>query len=67
VTARHLKADVMTKPVVTMVNQTPVDVLVALMRRRTVKHAERQLVGVVSPTDLLEALLRRADAADEER
>ena len=57
-TARHLNArDVMTKPVVTVVDQTPVDVLATQMRRRKVKRAP--------VLDLLEALMRRADAADE--
>jgi CBS-domain-containing membrane protein len=69
-TARHLKArDVMTKPVVTVVDQTPVDVLATLMRRRKVKRVpvlqDGKLVGIVSRADLLEALMRRADAADE--
>jgi CBS domain-containing protein len=57
-TPRHLNArDVMTKPVVTVVDQTPVDVLATQMRRRKVKR--------VPVLDLLEALMRRADAADE--
>ena len=69
-TARHLKArDVMIEPVVTVVDQTPVDVLATLMRRRRVKRVpvlqEGKLVGIVSRTDLLDALMRRADAADE--
>jgi len=69
-TARHLKArDVMTKPVVTVVDQTPVDVLATTMRRRRVKRLpvlrEGKLVGIVSRTDLLEAVMRRGDAADE--
>jgi CBS-domain-containing membrane protein len=69
-TARHLKArDVMTTPVVTVVDQTPVDVLATLMRRRRVKRVpvlqNGKLIGIVSHTDLLEALMRRADAADE--
>ena len=69
-TARHLKArDVMTKPVVTVVDQTPVAVIATLMRRRKVKRVpvlqDGKLVGIVSRTDLLEALMRRADAADE--
>jgi CBS domain-containing protein len=59
----------MTKPVVTVVDQTPVDVLATLMRRRRVKRVpvlqNGKLVGIVSRTDLLEALMRRADAADE--
>lgn len=69
-TARHLKArDVTTKPVVTVVDQTPVDVLATLMRRRRVKRVpvlqDGKLVGIASRTDLLEALMRRGDAADE--
>lgn len=69
-TARLLKArDVMTKPVVTVVDQTPVDVLATLMRRRRVKRVpvlqDGKLVGIVSRTDLLEALMRRGDTADE--
>jgi CBS domain-containing protein len=59
----------MTKPVVTVVDQTPVDVLATLMRRRKVKHVlvlqNGKLVGIISRTDLLEALMRRADVADE--
>ena len=69
-TARHLKArDIMTKPVVTVVDQTPVDVLATLMRRRGLKRVpvlqDGKLVGIVSRTDLLEALMRGADVADE--
>ena len=69
-TALHLKArDVMTKPVVTVVDQTPVDVLATLMRRRKVKRVpvlqNGKLVGIVSRTDLLEALMRRGDAANK--
>jgi CBS domain-containing protein len=65
-TARHLKArDVMTKPVVVVVDQTPVDVLATLMRRRRVKRVpvlrDNKLVGIVSRADLLEALMRRTD------
>jgi CBS domain-containing protein len=69
-TARHLKArDVMTKPVVTVVDQAPVDVLATLMCRRRVKRVpvlqDGKLVGIVSRTDVLEALMRHADVADE--
>jgi CBS-domain-containing membrane protein len=69
-TARHLTArDIMTKPVVTVVDQTPVDVLATLMTHCSVKRLpvlkDSKLVGIVSRTDLLEALVRRADVADE--
>jgi CBS domain-containing protein len=69
-TARYLTArDVMTKPIVTVVDQTPVDVLATLMRRRRVKRVpvlkDGKLVGIISRTDLLEALMRCAVAADE--
>jgi CBS-domain-containing membrane protein len=69
-TARDLKArDVMTKPVVTVADQTRVAVIATLMRRRRVKRVpvlqDGKLVGIVSRTDVLEALMRRADAADE--
>ena len=69
-TARYLTArDVMTKPVVTVVDQTPIDVLATLMRRRRVKRVpvlqDGKLVGIVRRTDFLEALMRRADVTDE--
>jgi len=66
-TARHLKAhDIMTKPAVTVVDQTPIDVLATLMRHRRVKRLpvlrDSKLVGIVSRTDVLEALMRREPA-----
>jgi CBS domain-containing protein len=69
-TARHLKAcDVMTKPVVYRDGSDPVDVLATLMRRRRVKRVpvlqNGKLAGIVSRTDVLEALMRLVDAADE--
>jgi CBS-domain-containing membrane protein len=59
--ARHKKArDVMTKPVVTVVADTPVDVLATLMHRRRLKRVpvlgDGKLVGIVSRTDVLAAL-----------
>jgi len=69
-TARHLKArDIMVKPVVTVADQTPVDVLATLMRRRRVKLVpvlqNGKLVGIVSRTNLLEALMRGADVTEQ--
>ena len=59
----------MTKPIVTVADQTPVDVLARLVRRRKVKRVpvlkDGKLVGIISRTDLLEELMRRAVAADE--
>lgn len=58
----------MTKRVVTVVDQTPVDVLATLMRRRKVKRVpvlqNGKLVGIVSRTDVLEALMPAADTAE---
>jgi CBS domain-containing protein len=70
VTARHLKArDVMTSPVVTVGEQTPIDVLATLMRRCRVKRVpvlrDRKRVGIVSRTDVLDALVQHTAAADE--
>ena len=69
-TARHLKArDVMTSPAVTVGNQTPIDVLATLMRRRRVKRVpvlqNGRLVGIVSRTDVLDALVRGDGEAED--
>jgi CBS domain-containing protein len=71
-TARHLKArDIMTSPAVTAGVQTPIDVLATLMRRRRVKRIpvleQGRLVGIVSRTDVLDALVRYGEEADEGR
>ena len=55
-TARHLKArDVMASPAVTVGEETPIDILATLMRRRRVKRLpivrDGRLVGIVSRTD----------------
>ena len=65
-TARHLKArDVMASPAVTVVEQTPIDVLATLMRRRRLKRLpivhNGKLVGIVSRTDVLDALARYSE------
>jgi CBS domain-containing protein len=69
-TARHLTAcDIMTSPAVTVGDETPIDVLATLMRRRRVKRVpvlkQGRLVGIVSRTDMLDALVRRGDEAHE--
>jgi len=65
-TARNLKArDIMTSPAVTVGDQTPIDVLATLMRRRRVKRVlivqHGRLVGIVSRADVLDALAQRSD------
>jgi CBS domain-containing protein len=59
----------MTKPVVTVVDQTLVEVIATLMRSRKVKRVpvvrEGKLVGIVSRTDLIEALMRRIGIEDQ--
>lgn len=61
-TARHLKAqDVMTRDVVSVLDQAPMDLLATLMRRHKLKRVpivrDGKLVGIVSRADLLDALL----------
>jgi CBS domain-containing protein len=59
----------MTKPVVTVVDQTLVEVIATLMRSRKVKRVpvvrEGKLVGIVSRTDLIEASMRRIGIEDQ--
>ena len=67
-TAHHLKArDVMTSPAVTVGEQTPIDVLATLMHRHRVKRVpivrDGGLVGIVSRTDVLDALARYSEEA----
>jgi CBS domain-containing protein len=67
-TARHLKArDVMTSPVVIVTEQTPIDILATLMRRHRVKRVpvvkDGRLVGIVSRSDVLDALARKDEEA----
>lgn len=69
-TARHLKArDVMTQPAVTVGEDTPVEVLATLMRRRRLKRVPilhgGKLAGIVSRVDLLDALVRQDPPAGE--
>ena len=61
-TARHLKArEIMTRDVVSIVDQAPIDLLATLMRRHRLKRVpvvrEGKLVGIVSRADLLDALV----------
>jgi CBS domain-containing protein len=67
-TARHVKArSVMTSPAVTVEGQAPIDVLATLMRRRRVKRVpvvkDGRLIGIVSRTDVLDALARKDQEA----
>ncbi|MGA8756100.1 MAG: CBS domain-containing protein [Stellaceae bacterium] len=67
-TARHLKArDVMTSPAVTVGEETPIDILATLMRRRRVKRVpillDGRLVGIISRADVLDALARYGQEA----
>ncbi len=52
----------MTSPAVTVGEETPIDILATLMRRRRVKRVpivlDGRLVGIVSRTDVLDALAR---------
>jgi acetoin utilization protein AcuB len=61
----------MTSPAVTVGAETPIDVLATLIRRRRVKCVpvlERgRLVGIVSRTDVLDALVRHGEKSDEGR
>lgn len=61
-TARHLTAqDVMTRPVVSVSERAPLDVVASLMHRRKLKRLpvvrNGKLVGIVSRADLLDALV----------
>ena len=57
----------MTSPVVTVGEETPIDILATLMRRRRVKRLpivhDGRLVGIVSRTDVLDALARYSEEA----
>jgi CBS domain-containing protein len=68
-TARHLKvADVMTRRVVSVTDQTPIDVVASLMHRKKLKRVpvlhDGELVGIVSRIDVLGGLVGRAAAGD---
>jgi CBS domain-containing protein len=59
-------ADLMTADPITIAVDTPVEVIAALMNRRGVKRlpvvTQGKVVGIVSRSNLLLALLRKADA-----
>jgi CBS domain-containing protein len=62
--ARHLRVgDVMTRHVVAVLDQAPIDLVVGLMHRRKLKRVpvirDGKLVGIVSRGDLLDALVGR--------
>jgi CBS-domain-containing membrane protein len=68
-TARHLKvADVMTRRVVTVTDQTPIEVVASLMHRRKLKRVpvlhDGQLVGIISRVDVIGGLVGRAALSD---
>jgi CBS domain-containing protein len=67
-TARHLKArDVMVSPAVTVGEQTSINILATLMRRRRLKRVpivhNGKLVGIVNRTDVLDTLARHGEEA----
>jgi CBS domain-containing protein len=67
-TGRHLRArSVMTSPAVTVGEPAPIDVLATLMRHHRVKRApvvkNRKLIGILSRTDVLDALARKDQEA----
>ena len=57
----------MASPAVTVGEETPIDILATLMRRRRVKRLpivrDGRLVGIVSRTDVLDALARYSEKA----
>jgi predicted transcriptional regulator len=61
----RMVGDVMTRQVVTIGADTPLDEIVALMTRDGLKRLpvvrDRQVIGIVSRADLLRAFLRRID------
>jgi CBS-domain-containing membrane protein len=62
-TARHLKAqDIMTRHVVSVSDQAPIDLVASLMHRHRLKRVpvlrDGKLVGIVSRADLLDAFVR---------
>jgi CBS domain-containing protein len=65
-TARHLKAeDVMTRHVISISDQAPIDLVASLMHRHRLKRVpvigDGKLVGIVSRADLLDALVGRRE------
>ena len=69
-TARHLKArEIMTRDVVSILDQAPIDLLATMMRRHRLKRVpvvrEGKLVGIVSRADVLDALVGDRDEIAE--
>jgi CBS domain-containing protein len=65
-TARHLKTqDVMTRRVVSVSDEAPIDIVASLMHRRRLKRVpvlrDGTLVGIVSRADLLDAFVARRE------
>ncbi len=68
-TARHLKvADVMTRRVVSVSDETPINVVASLMHLHKLKRVpvlrDSELVGVISRIDVIGGLVGRATAGD---
>jgi CBS domain-containing protein len=68
-TARHLQvADVMTRRVVTVTDQTPIEAVASLMHRRKLKRVpvlhNDELVGIVSRVDVIGGLVSQATLSD---
>jgi CBS domain-containing protein len=68
-TARHLEAaEVMTRRVVTVTDQTPVEAVASLMHRQKLKRVpvlhEGELVGIISRADVIAGLVGRATLSD---
>lgn len=68
-TARHLKvADVMTRPVLTVTDQTPIEAVASLMHREKLKRVpvlhDGELVGIISRVDVIGGLVGRAALSD---
>jgi CBS domain-containing protein len=75
ITARELQSrrveDVMSRNLLTVEVETPIEAVVELMERHNVKRLpvmrKGKVVGIVSRADLLRAIMRKADSASSSR